>query len=223
MDARPVAAQAAQGLSLRFLASSCDKKLSPQPLTFVHPNTTFRPCFLLDSHPALERVGGSSGGKATRTTCSRLRAPFATVEQLDARLAELARGSGRARLVIGELLEALAKQGGHHELGFSSFEAYARERAGRSGRWAVESRTLARRLAELPVLRAALASGALGWCMAELVARHADPETEAALVAQALESTVREMRAHFAGPGDGQMSACSERRRSERTRSAPSR
>ena len=136
--------------------------------------------------------------------------PFESVERLDVRLAELARGAGRARLVIGELLEALAKQGGHHELGFSSLEAYARERAGRSGRWAVESRTVARRLAELPVLRAALGSGALGWCMVELVARHATPETEAALVADALRSTVREMRARFAPTEtQSQLSACS--------------
>lgn len=110
------------------------------------------------------------------------------------RLAELARGDGRARLGLGELLEQLASRAGHHELGFSSLDAYARERCGRSGRWALESRTLARRLANLPLLRAALGSGALGWCMTELVARHATPHTEAELLDLALRSTVREMR-----------------------------
>lgn len=136
------------------------------------------------------------GGRARERSATA--APFAEVERLDARLAELARGSGRARLVLGELLEALASRGGHHELGYSSLEAYARERTGQSGRWAVESRTLARRLAERPLLRAALAAGALGWCKTELVARHAEPDTEAELLALALGSTVRELRAHFA-------------------------
>lgn len=143
------------------------------------------------------RLAGSGGSEPGRPAVA---APFNEVERLDARLAELARGSGRARLALGELLEALARRGGHHELGYSSLEAYARERTGQSGRWAVESRTLARRLAERPLLRAALASGALGWCKAELVARHAEPETEADWVALALGSTVRELREHFAQP-----------------------
>lgn len=143
------------------------------------------------------RAVGSEGSEPSRPAVG---APFSAVERLDARLAGLARGSGRARLVLGELLEALASRGGHHELGYSSLEAYARERTGQSGRWAVESRTLARRLAERPLLRAALASGALGWCKTELVARHAEPETEAGLVALALGSTVRELRARFAQP-----------------------
>lgn len=148
-------------------------------------------------------AGIASSGRPAGAACSEARGPVAggvsveAVERLDARLAELARGSGRVRLTLGELLEALASRGGHHELGYSSLEAYARERVGQSGRWAVESRTLARRLAERPLLRAALASGALGWCMTELVARHAEPETEAGLVALALRSTVRQMREHF--------------------------
>lgn len=145
--------------------------------------------------PAGFESSGRGGRERERSAAT---APFQEVERLDARLAELARGSGRARLVLGELLEALASRGGHHELGYSSLEAYARQRVGQSGRWAVESRTLARRLAERPLLRAALASGALGWCKTELVARHAEPETEAGLVALALGATVRELRAHFA-------------------------
>jgi hypothetical protein len=95
------------------------------------------------------------------------------VERLGARLARLVRGESRTRLMLGELLGALAQRGGHHELGFSSLGAYARERCGRSGRWANESRLLAERVAKLPQLRAALSGGAVGWCMAELVARHA--------------------------------------------------
>ena len=127
------------------------------------------------------------------------------VVRLDARLAELVRGESRTRLMLGELLELLARRDGHHELGFSSLGAYARERSGRSARWANESRLLAERVAKLPQLRAALSGGALGWCMAELVARHATPNTDAGLTELALGSTVREMRALLVG--SGQMSA----------------
>jgi hypothetical protein len=60
--------------------------------------------------------------------------------------------------------------------------AYALERCNRGARWAAESRTLARRLESLPHLTNALESGSIGWSMAELLARHATPQTEAALL-----------------------------------------
>ena len=129
--------------------------------------------------------------------CPARAAPPDELVRLDSRLAELARGEGRTRLMLGELLELLAKRSGHHELGFSSLGAYARERCGRSARWAGESRLLAERVAKLPQLRAALSGGAIGWCMAELVARHATMETDSALTELALGSTVREMRARL--------------------------
>jgi hypothetical protein len=125
-------------------------------------------------------------------------APPDEVVRLDARLAELVRGESRTRLMLGELLELQVQRSGHHELGFSSLGAYARERCGRSARWANESRLFAFRVAKLPQLRAALSGGAIGWCMAELVARHATPETDATLTGLALGSTVRRMRAHLA-------------------------
>ncbi len=132
-------------------------------------------------------------------------APPDAVVRLDARLAELVRGEGRARVVLGELLDALVRPAGHHELGFSSLGAYAKERCGRSGRWANESRLLAQRLAALPQLRAALSGGAIGWCMAELVARHATAETDAELTALACRSTVREMRARWVAQPEQEM------------------
>jgi hypothetical protein len=133
-------------------------------------------------------------------------APPDEAVRLDARLAELVRGESRTRLVLGELLELLARRGGHHELGFSSLGAYARERCGRSARWANESRLLAERVAKLPQLRAALSGGAIGWCMAELVARQATAETDAELTKLATRSTVREMRARrVAKPGSSDL------------------
>jgi hypothetical protein len=154
----------------------------------------------MSAHPVAIRearfpaVGARAAVRGTRE------APWDEVVRLDARLAELVRGESQTRLVLGELLEVLAQREGHHELGFSSLGAYTRERCGRSGRWANESRLLAQRVSKLPKLRAALAGGAVGWSMAELVARHARADTDAELTELAQQSTVREMRELLAPP-----------------------
>ena len=114
------------------------------------------------------------------------------ISQLDAELYRLARGAGRLRLRIGQALHRLAD--GIHELGFSTLGAYALERCNRGGRWAAETRTLAHRLQSLPHLTNALESGSIGWSMAELLARHATPQTEAALLQVACGKTVQAMR-----------------------------
>ena len=111
---------------------------------------------------------------------------------LDEELYRLARGAGRLRMRIGQALHRLGS--GFQELGFSTLGAYALERCCRSGRWAAESRALARRLQSLPHLAAALEAGAIGWSMAELLARHATAETEAALLQVARDRTVQAMR-----------------------------
>src|SRR6185503_13767511 len=120
---------------------------------------------------------------------------YEKIGKLDLELLRLTRGQNRLRLELGTYLEELVRRGGHRELGFSSFEAYVLERCGRSRRWATETRTLTRHLAELPVLRVAVENGEISWCMAVLIARHATADTEGALVAQARKSTVRAMRA----------------------------
>src|SRR3970040_2966857 len=103
---------------------------------------------------------------------------FSEVLRLDAELVRLGRGVAALRLGVGAAVEGRSASGGHHELGFSSLEAYARERCERTGRWAADTRALARRLAELPGVRAALAAGVIGWSTAELLARHVTPQTE---------------------------------------------
>ncbi|NNE19421.1 MAG: hypothetical protein HKN10_13175 [Myxococcales bacterium] len=112
--------------------------------------------------------------------------------QLDAELHRLARGAGRLRLRIGQALHRLGA--GFQELGFSTLGAYTLERCSRGGRWAAESRALARRLQSLPHLTEALESGSIGWSMAELLARHATPQTDAALLQVARGKTVQAMR-----------------------------
>ena len=111
---------------------------------------------------------------------------------LDEELYRLARGAGRLRLRIGQALHRLDR--GYRELGFSTLCAYALERCCRGGRWAAESRALARRLESLPQLSTALESGSLGWSMAELLARQATPQTEAAPLQVARGKTVQAMR-----------------------------
>ena len=118
--------------------------------------------------------------------------PPPEIAQLDEELYRPARGAGRLRLRIGQALHRLGD--GVHELGFSTLGAYALERCNRGGRWAAESRTLAHRLHTLPQLTKALESGSIGWSMAELLARHATPQTEAALLQVASGKTVQAMR-----------------------------
>src|SRR5690606_309821 len=111
-------------------------------------------------------------------------------------LFQLARGMGRGRLALGEAAAKFADLDGPSAFGFSSRDGHARENLSRSGRWVDESSRLARRLAKLPRIRAALLGGRLHWSMAELLARKATPETETELLALALTPgvTVHAMR-----------------------------
>src|SRR5215470_10730088 len=110
-----------------------------------------------------------------------------TLEQKDAALARLGRCEAQLRLRIGELLDALFERKGHHELGFSSFEAYVVERCQRSRSWGRDTRALAKRIRVrgLSGIRRALLRGQLSVSMAELLVRFATANNEAELVAQA--------------------------------------
>jgi hypothetical protein len=124
--------------------------------------------------------------------------PYSEALRLDAELVRIARGASALRLAVGEALDALSSSGGHHELGFSSLEAYARERCERTGRWAADTRALARKLGSLPRMREELRSGNIGWSTAELLARHVSTESELAWLERARGATVRELRALLA-------------------------
>src|SRR5688500_16801087 len=121
--------------------------------------------------------------------------------EADIELVGLGRHEAQLRLQLGELLDALFAAHGHHELGFSSIDAYVVERCRRSRRWGRETRALARRIRERgsEAIRQAVRSGQLGWCMAQLLARHATPENMEALIAEAERSTVRQMQAQLTG------------------------
>jgi hypothetical protein len=124
--------------------------------------------------------------------------PYSEVLRLDAELVRVARGASALRLAIGAALHALGSSGGHHELGFSSLDAYTRERCERAGRWAADTRALWHRLQSLPATREALEIGALGWSTAELLARHVTAESELTWLEKARGVTVRELRALLA-------------------------
>ena len=127
--------------------------------------------------------------------------PFSEALRLDAELVRIGRGAAAVRLDIGELLELLASCGGHHELGFSSLEAYAYERCERTGRWTADSRAFARKVEFLPRIRDAVRSGTLGFSAAELLARHVTAKSEAEWLEKARGVTVRELRVLLAEAG----------------------
>jgi hypothetical protein len=106
-------------------------------------------------------------------------AVFESIEAMDSALARLGRASGALRVGLGQGLEALARAGGHHELGFSSVEAYALERCERSTRWVQESRWLAQRLEELPAIRQAVLAGEISFSMAQVLAKVASDDEAA--------------------------------------------
>jgi hypothetical protein len=128
--------------------------------------------------------------------------PFSEALRLDEELVRLARGASALRLDLGTALDALSSREGHHALGFSSFEAYARERCARTARWATDTRKLCRRLAGLPHTREALREGAIGWSTAELLARQVSAHTEREWLEKARTATVRELRTMLAPMGD---------------------
>jgi hypothetical protein len=136
--------------------------------------------------------------------------PFSEALRLDAEIVRLARGASALRLAVGGVLEALGSSAGHHELGFSSLEAYARERCERTGRWAADTRALARKLESLPETKAALQTGEIGWSTAELLARHVSAESEHVWLEKARRLTVRELRALLAAGAGGRADSDAE-------------
>ena len=134
-------------------------------------------------------------------------------------LVRLTRGIGGLRLAIADGIERLEALGGVHWLGFPGVDTYARERLGRSGRWVGDARTLARRLAGLPLLREAYLSGRLSTSQVELLARHlvrgdrSDPLDEEEAIASSASLTVRDLRRRLGGREGDVCDACNGERR----------
>src|SRR5512137_2416939 len=145
---------------------------------------------------------------------------------LDGLLVRVARGRGALDLALGEGLASLAVGDRLLRLGFSCPADYARERLGISGSTAEKLARLARNLADRPLLRQAVRSGAVSARKAETVAPVARGEAEAAWVEKARSGTVRGLAAEVrATPGrrrrsagSGSASRCARRRARRSTR-----
>jgi len=122
----------------------------------------------------------------------------AAAEEIDRDLARLTRRDGRLALALGETMERFARLAGPAKLGYSSRKAYTTQVVGQPARWVGDMCALARRLQELPLTRAALAAGTIGRSMAALLAGHATPETELALLLEAKRTTVARMKERLA-------------------------
>src|SRR5512137_1217208 len=114
---------------------------------------------------------------------------------LDGLLVRVARGRGALDLALGDGLAALAVGDRLLRLGFSCPADYARERLGISGSTAEKLARLARNLADRPLLRQAVRSGAVSARKAETVVPVARGEAEAAWVEKARSGTVRGLAA----------------------------
>jgi hypothetical protein len=114
---------------------------------------------------------------------------------LDGLLVRVARGRGALDLALGSGLASLAVGDRLLRLGFSCPADYARERLGISGSTAEKLARLARNLADRPLLREAVRSGAVSARKAETVVPVARGEAEAAWVEKARSGTVRGLAA----------------------------
>jgi hypothetical protein len=114
---------------------------------------------------------------------------------LDRLLVRVVRGRGPLDLALGAGLSTLLVGDRLLRLGFSGLRDYARERLGIAGSTAEKLARLSSNLAERPLLRAAVQSGAVTARKAETIVAVARGADEAAWVARARKETVRSLAA----------------------------
>lgn len=127
------------------------------------------------------------------------------------RLLALAHAGGPLRRLLAALAGRLTANRSWEPLGYARLSDYARERLGVSARWLQELARVEGRLAALPELEAALLSGRLPWSKVRLVARAASAESEAALIAYAVHTSVRELERSLRSVDLGALGAAEER------------
>jgi len=110
------------------------------------------------------------------------------------RLGQLAAARGPLRCIAARLAARLFAQQGWSRLGFARSSDYARERLGVSGRSLQEWARVGARFDEVPVLEAALVSGALPWSKVRLLARFVEPEDAPDWIAYAADRPVSQLR-----------------------------
>ena len=119
-------------------------------------------------------------------------------------LSRLARERAAADAMEGHWLLRARRAQAHVHLGFGSFVSYVEQLFGYTPRSILEKLRVAEALEHLPVSRAALEQGRLGWCALRELTRVAVRETEEAWLQAARGKTVRQLEQLVAGkrPGD---------------------
>jgi hypothetical protein len=113
--------------------------------------------------------------------------------RVDAALREALTACDRARDCAVLWFAEVQRRSLYREFGHASLELYATQSLGFSPNRYWQFKRLADDLERLPVLREAVASGALGWTKAQQVARVATPETQSVWVAKATATGRREL------------------------------
>jgi hypothetical protein len=113
--------------------------------------------------------------------------------RVDAALREALTACDRARECAVLWFAEVQRRALYREFGHASLELYATQSLGFSPNRYWQFKRLADDLERLPVLREAVASGALGWTKAQQVARVATPETQSVWVAKAAATGRREL------------------------------
>ena len=134
----------------------------------------------------------------THPSARRCRTSAEDLQAMIAQLEHACRDWRRAQNVLCERLVDFDQRRAFEDCGYVSTVEFAEARLGLSRRQAQELLRTGRRLAELPVLRAAFAGGELDWSKVREVARVACPETEAEWVGRARERTARELEREVA-------------------------
>ncbi len=115
-------------------------------------------------------------------------------EVVDARLRQLAGELGRRDLELGRLAQAVDDARAWRDRGYASFDDYCRGHIGLSPTSVVTRMVLARRLAGLPAIGAALEAGRIGCEAASLIARVASEASAHAWIERAETRTVKHLR-----------------------------
>jgi len=124
--------------------------------------------------------------------------------QLHQRLKAAVRAERQAVREVALCLREMERTRGFQELGYAGLSEYGEQAFGFAWGKTGQLARLGRRLAKLPRLDRALATGVLGWTKARTVAQVATPETEEAWIAVAIAESSRELEqlAFHARPGD---------------------
>ena len=113
--------------------------------------------------------------------------------ELDQQLETATIMSEKAELLICCYLSAMSDRGAFRAFGYTCITDYARARFGFEDRKTRYLVSLGRDIKRFPKIRAALASGKLGWCKASRIASVAKPANEAMWLESALSLTVQQL------------------------------